>query len=207
LSPLLFLSLFVSTSRYKDVQVQLLASPKSDGLSGAPRWSALVMDGVAVPYEEVVGIRMVESAHEFIVEHRTSSTRSLRHLRMHSSSEFELWRVALHPKVRLPKAAAQSSDASSSLSLSSDGPFGGLSMATQSCAHAPRGGRLTVDFARTWLERREAEAMAPDRSTVMDPERQREAAPPAYLPGANVEVEVEDAWEDEEEPFKFLVFV
>ena len=80
-------------------------------------------------------------------------------------------------------------------------------MATQSCAHAPRGGRLTVDFARTWLERREAEAMAPDRSTVMEPERQREAAPPAYLPGANVEVEVEDAWEDEEEPFKFLVFV
>ena len=49
--------------------------------------------------------------------------------------------------------------------------------------------------------------MAPDRSTVMEPERQREAAPPAYLPGANVEVEVEDAWEDEEEPFKFLVFV
>ena len=53
-------------------QVQLLAAPKSDrmSISGAARWSALVMDGVAVPYEEVVGIRMVESAHEFIVEHR-----------------------------------------------------------------------------------------------------------------------------------------
>ena len=53
-------------------QVQLLAAPKSDrmSISGAARWSALVMDGVAVPYEEVVGIRMVESAHEFIVEHQ-----------------------------------------------------------------------------------------------------------------------------------------
>ena len=51
-------------------QVQLLAAPKSDGMPGAPRWSALVMDGVAVPFEEVVGIRVVESAHEFIVEHR-----------------------------------------------------------------------------------------------------------------------------------------
>ena len=52
--------------------MQLLAAPKSDrmSISGAARWSALVMDGVAVPYEEVVGIRMVESAHEFIVEHR-----------------------------------------------------------------------------------------------------------------------------------------
>ena len=50
--------------------MQLLAAPKSDGMPGAPRWSALVMDGVAVPFEEVVGIRVVESVHEFIVEHR-----------------------------------------------------------------------------------------------------------------------------------------
>ena len=51
-------------------QVQLLAAPNSDGMPGAPRWSALVMGGVAIPYEKVVGIRVVESAHEFIVEHR-----------------------------------------------------------------------------------------------------------------------------------------
>lgn len=52
--------------------MQLLAAPNSDGMpSGAPRWSALVMGGVVIPYEEVVGIRVVESAHEFIVEHRS----------------------------------------------------------------------------------------------------------------------------------------
>ena len=115
---------------------------------------------------------------------------------MHSSSEFELWRVALHPKVRLPKAATQSSDDSSSLT---DGPLGGSAvfMPTQSCAHEPRGGRLTVDFARTWLQRREAE--------TMELERRREAEPPAYIPDANIEME--DAWDDEEEPFKFLVFI
>jgi hypothetical protein len=120
---------------------------------------------------------------------------------MHSSSEFELWRAALQPKVRLPKvrlkAAAQSSDASSSLT---DGPLGGsaLFVPTQSCAHEPRGGRLSIDFARAWLERREAEAMGLERG-------RREAEPPACLPDATVEMEGE--WDDEEEPFQFLVFV
>ena len=115
---------------------------------------------------------------------------------MHSSSEFELWRAALHPKVRLPKAATQSSDASSSLT---DGPLGGSDafMPTQSCAHEPRGGRLVEDFARTWLQRREAE--------IIELEQRREAELPAYIPDANIEME--GAWDDEEDPFKFLVFI
>ena len=37
-------------------------------MPGVPAWSALVMDGVAVPYNEVVSVRMVESALGLIVE-------------------------------------------------------------------------------------------------------------------------------------------
>jgi hypothetical protein len=205
-----------------------------------------VMGGVVIPYEEVVGIRVVESAHEFIVEHRSvapdpfnlssptsnqlnttplnltrtlpfppaptppppdpnhmhslsSSQRSfVRHLRVHSSAELELWRGALHSKARLPKAATDSPGASSSLT---DGPLGGgpaLFLPSQSCAHEPKGGRLTQDFALAWLVRHEAEAM--------ELERRREAEPPTYhLPNASGGRQ--GASESAEEAFKFLVFV
>ena len=68
------------------------------------------MNGVAVPYEEVAGVRMDESALEFIVEQkpRTFATTGViggsprQHLRMYSRSEFDLWREALCPKVINP---------------------------------------------------------------------------------------------------------
>ena len=56
------------------------------------------MNGVAVPYEEVAGVRMVENMLEFIVEHNEKHT----HLRMFTRSEFNLWREALSPKIANP---------------------------------------------------------------------------------------------------------
>lgn len=120
-------------------------------------------------------------------------------MRVHSSAELELWRGALHPKARLPKAATDSAGASSSLT---DGPLGGgpaLFLPSQSCVHEPKGGRLTQDFALAWLVRHEAEAME-----LL--ERRREAEPPTYhLPNASGGRQ--GASESGEEAFKFLVFV
>ena len=85
-------------SWYHPARVQLLAAPKQDGAPGAPAWSALVLNGVAVPYEEVAGVRMVENMLEFIVKHNEKHT----HLRMFTRSEFNLWREALNPKIANP---------------------------------------------------------------------------------------------------------
>ena len=122
-------------------------------------------------------------------------------MRVHSSAELELWRGALHPKVRQPKAAIQSPGASSSLT---DGPLGGgpaLFLPSQSCVHDPKGGRLTQDFALAWLERHEAGAM--------ELERRGEAEPPTrstcYLPNASGGRQ--GASDGEEQGFKFLVFI
>jgi len=98
------------SSWYRPITVQLLAAPKHDGTPDAPPWSALVVDGVTVPYEEVAGVRMDESALEFIVEQkpRTFATTGViggsprQHLRMYSRSEFDLWREALYPKITNP---------------------------------------------------------------------------------------------------------
>ena len=70
-------------------------------MPGVPAWSALVMDGVAVPYNEVVSVRMVESALGLIVEQASHGLDDapLQHLRMYSRAEFNLWREALQPKV------------------------------------------------------------------------------------------------------------
>ena len=51
-------------SWYRFARVQLLAAPKQDGAPGATAWSALVLNGVTVPYEEVAGVRMVEDMLE-----------------------------------------------------------------------------------------------------------------------------------------------
>ena len=93
-------------SWYKPARVQLLAAPP--GESDAPSWSALVVDGVTVPYDEVVGVRMDESALEFIVEQDHSPRQ---HLRMSTRSEFNLWREALYPK--LTSSTLQSTPAES----------------------------------------------------------------------------------------------
>lgn len=76
-------------------------------MPGVPAWSALVLDGVAVPYNEVVGVRMVESALGFVVEQASSDTDDmpLQHLRMYSRAEWNLWREALQPKVVNPDSS------------------------------------------------------------------------------------------------------
>eukprot|EP00964_Phaeocystis_antarctica_P064983 scaffold39135_cov66-Phaeocystis_antarctica.AAC.4 len=85
-------------SWYHPARVQLLAAPTQDGAPESPAWSALVLNGVAVPYEEVAGVRMDEGMLEFIVEHNGKHT----HLRMFTRSEFNLWREALDPKITYP---------------------------------------------------------------------------------------------------------
>ena len=80
-------------SWYKPARVQLLAAPA--GHSDVS-WSALVVDGVTMPYDKVVRVRVDESALEFIVEQDDSPRQ---HLRMSTRSEFNLWREALDPKI------------------------------------------------------------------------------------------------------------
>ena len=86
---------------YKTVGVQLLAAPVHAGESNAPAWSALVIDGVTVPYDEVLSVRTVESALSLIVEQASHGEEdpAPKHLRMHSHFDFNLWREALQPKV------------------------------------------------------------------------------------------------------------
>ena len=87
---------------FKPAHVQLLAAPVLEGMPDAPTWSALVVDGVPLPYEEVAWVRMDEGALEFVVEHKPSSTAADNapprlHLRVHTRSDFNLWREALGP--------------------------------------------------------------------------------------------------------------
>ena len=89
-------------SWYRPVKLQLIAAPVHAGESDAPAWSALVIDGVPVPYDEVVSVKLVESALWLIVEqasHGQDDPPTLKHLRMYSRSEFNLWGGALQPKV------------------------------------------------------------------------------------------------------------
>ena len=87
---------------FKPTHVQLLAAPALEGMPDAPSWSALVVDGVPLPYEEVAWVRMDEGALEFVVEHKPSSPAADNapprlHLRVHTRSDFNLWREALGP--------------------------------------------------------------------------------------------------------------
>ena len=88
-----------------DGRVQLFAAPGYGGAPGTPLWSALVIDGVTVPYEKVAGVQMDVSALEFIVEQapRTSHVQAdPPRVRVYSQSEFDLWREALYPKITNP---------------------------------------------------------------------------------------------------------
>ena len=90
---------------FKPTHVQLLAAPALEGMPDAPAWSALVVDGVPLPYEEVAWVRMDEGALEFVVEHNQHEPSSTAaqdapprlHLRVHTRSDFNLWREALGP--------------------------------------------------------------------------------------------------------------
>ena len=98
---------------FRPTHVQLLAAPALDNMPDAPAWSALVVDGVAMPYEEVAGVRMDESTLEFVVEHKPRTTTAQdapprQHLRMYTRSEFNLWREALSPIIANTTLHAQS---------------------------------------------------------------------------------------------------
>ena len=85
---------------FRPTHVQLLAAPALDDMPDAPAWSALVVDGVAMPYEEVAGVQMDESVLEFVVVHKPRTTTAQadpppHYLRMHTRTEFNLWREAL----------------------------------------------------------------------------------------------------------------
>jgi len=88
--------------------MQLLAAPEQDGVSTAPAWSAIVLDGVTVPYEEVVGVRTDESKLGFtIVDQEYTQI----HVRMFARSEFNVWREALDASISnsTPHAHTESS--------------------------------------------------------------------------------------------------
>ena len=115
------------TSWYRPARMQLLAAPEQDGVSTAPAWSAIVLDGVTVPYEEVVGVRTDESKLGFIiVDHKYTQI----HVRMFTRSEFNVWREALDP------------------STSNSTPHGAHTESTSPTAYAT---------AQKWLARKEAE--------------------------------------------------
>ena len=102
---------------FKPTHVQLLAAPELEGMPDAPAWSALVVDGVPLPYEEVAWVRMDEGALEFVVEHKPSSTAAQNappwlHLQVHTRSDFNLWREALGPMI-IANTTLQSSASSS----------------------------------------------------------------------------------------------
>ena len=132
----------------RPVTIQLLAAPGDDpdGVSvpGVPAWSALVMDGVAVPYNEVVSVRMVESALGLIVEQASHGLDDapLQHLRMYSRAEFNLWREALQPKVVNPNSSLTIKNCGSS--TPGAGTSGRASKASQ------------INAARSWLASAEA---------------------------------------------------
>ena len=98
---------------FKPTHVQLLAAPASDGTSCEPTWSALVVGGVAMPYEELAGVKMDESVLEFVVAHKPRTTTAQdppppHYLRMYTRSEFNLWREALGSMIDNPTLHAQS---------------------------------------------------------------------------------------------------
>jgi hypothetical protein len=102
---------------YKPAKLQLLAATGHDGTpdadAGAPPWSIIVINGKAVPYEEVTAMRVEERFLEFVVEHtRQYSSRAERlHLRVDTRSEFHLWRDALRPEMIKPRGRSVASRA------------------------------------------------------------------------------------------------
>ena len=103
------------------------------------------MDGVAVPYDEVMSVRMVESALGLIVEqasHGLDDT-PLQHLRMYSRAEFNLWREALQPKVVNPNT---------SLTIKNCGPS--MSSGASTSDHGSKASQINA--ARSWLAGAEA---------------------------------------------------
>lgn len=97
------------TSWYRPARMQLLAAPEQDGVSTAPAWSAIVLDGVTVPYEEVVGVRTDESKLGFtIVDQEYTQI----HVRMFARSEFNVWREALDASISNSTPHAQTDSTS-----------------------------------------------------------------------------------------------
>ena len=137
----------------RPVTVKLLAAPGygPDAVSvpGVPAWSALVLDGVAVPYDEVVSVRMVESALGLIVEQASHGLDDMpvQHLRMYSRAEFNLWREALQPKVVNPN---------SSLAIKNCGPStsGPSTSDASTIGHGSKASQINA--ARRWLAIAEA---------------------------------------------------
>jgi len=99
-------------SWFRPARVQLLATPEQDGESEASAWSALVLDGVTVPYEEVAGVQVNESTLEFIIELKPRSSTPLpyTHVRMFTRAEFNLWREALNAEISNPTLHAKTED-------------------------------------------------------------------------------------------------
>ena len=100
------MGVLLEATTHRRIQVQLLAAPGCDGASDAPPWSALVVDGVTVTYEDMTRLRMDLRALEFIVEQlpRTFAGTGvldagprMHHLRPSSCIEFDLWRKVLSP--------------------------------------------------------------------------------------------------------------
>jgi len=128
---------------YKSTKVQLLAATGHAGApdadAGAPPWSIIVVNGKAVPYEEVKAVKVDEKILEFVVEHtRKYSSRSERlhrqHLRMYTRSEFCQWRDALRPEMIKPGNR-------NVVSTSPDLTPGGESGASASTGYRPGGKR------------------------------------------------------------------
>ena len=115
------------TSWYRPARMQLLAAPEQDGVSTAPAWSAIVLDGMTVPYDKVVGVRTEENVLGFII---VDQEYTQIHVRMFTRSEFNVWREAL--------------DAS----ISNSTPHGAHTESTSPTAYAT---------AQKWLARKEAE--------------------------------------------------
>ena len=97
---------------FRPARVQLLAAPEQDGESEASAWSALVLNGVTVPYEEVAGVRVNESTLEFVIElkPRLSTPLPYTHVRMFTRAEFNLWREALNAEISNPTLHAKTED-------------------------------------------------------------------------------------------------
>merc|ERR1740139_1180205 len=99
-------------SWFRPARVQLLAAPEQDGESEASAWSALVLNGVTVPYEEVAGVRVNESTLEFIIKLKPRSSTPLpyTHVRLFTRAEFNLWREALNAEISNPTLHAKTED-------------------------------------------------------------------------------------------------
>jgi hypothetical protein len=122
---------------YKPAKVQLLAATGHDGTrdadAGAPPWSILVINGKAVPYEEVTAMRVEERFLEFVVEHsRQYSSRAERlHVRMDTRSEFCLWRDALRPEMIKPRGRSVASRATLVLKSGQASPSKGATLVAE----------------------------------------------------------------------------